>query len=180
MKTIVKAIIASAAGMLVIGATASFAAERGSNYRSDSRSSQRSDYRPAYCDIGHDHRSHASNYYNYYDADKYFRAGAYTGVYNGSGLRISVRLGDSYDNRRGNQRYASNRRGRVVNRQSFDTRYRARIILTEEVVRGRRGNRRLVCTVKARGPEANYVSKRRMHRVANRNCSPRARVRVYS
>ena len=193
MKTIVKAIIASAAGMLVIGATASFAAER-----SDSRSSQRSDYRPDYCDIDHDHRSHASNYYNYYDADRYFRAGSYTGVYKGSGLRISVRLGDSYDNRRGNQRYdnrrgdrrsdnrrgdrryANNRRGRVVNRQSFDTRYRARIILTEEIVRGRRGNRRLVCTVKARGPEANYVSKRRMHRVANRNCSPRARVRVYS
>jgi len=177
MKTIFKAIIASAAGMLVIGATAASA-----NDRSDYRSERRGDYRPALCDIDHDHRSHASNYYDYYAPDKYFRAGAY----NGSGLSISFRIGDDsrYDRGHRNDRnYRGDRhgrRGRIVNKQTFDTRFRARIILTEEVVRGRRGNRRLVCTVKARGPEANYVSKRRMHRIANRNCSPRARVRVYS
>lgn len=187
MKTIFKAIIASAAGMLVIGATAAFASER-----SDYRSERRGDYKPAFCDIDHDHRSHASNYYNYYAPDKYFRAGAY----NGSGFSISFRIGDDYDSRydrrhrsdrdyrRGDRNYRrgdrQSRRGRIVNRQTFDTRYRARIVLTEEVVRGRRGHRRLVCTVQARGPEASYVPQRRMRRIANRNCSPRARVRIYS
>ena len=189
MKTIFKAIIAGAAGMLVFGATAAFAGDR-----SDNRAAYRSNSKPALCNINHDHRSHASNYYDYYAPDKYFRAGSYRG----SGLSISFTLGDSYDNRRGDRRYDNRqdnrrydnrqgdrrydnrRRGRVVNKQTFDTRYRARIVLKEEVVRGRRGNRRLVCTVQARGPEASYVPRRRMQRIANRNCSPRARVRIYS
>lgn len=186
MKTVFKAIIAGAAGMLVFGATAAFAGDR-----SDNRAAHRSNSKPAFCDIDHDHRSHASNYYNYYSPDKYFRAGAY----NRSGFSISFRVGDGYDNDRNNRRSDRNnrrsdrnyrrgdrngRRGRVVNRQTFETRYRARIVLTEEVVRGRRGNRNLVCTVQARGPEASYVPKRRMRRIANRSCSPRARVRIYS
>lgn len=179
MKTVFKAIIAGAAGMLVFGATAAFAADR-----SDSRASHRSSSKPSFCDVDHDHRSHASNYYDYYSPDKYFRAGAY----NGSGFSISFRIGDGYDNDRNYRRDDRNyrrgdrqgRRGRVVNRQTFNTRYRARVVLTEEIVRSRRGNRRLICTVQARGPEANYVPKRRMRKIANRNCSPRARVRIYS
>ena len=177
MKTIFKAIIASAAGMLVIGATAAFAADR-----SDYRSERRGHVKPVICDIDHDHRSHASNYYDYYAPDKYYRAGSYRG----SGLSFSISFGDGYDTnyRRGDRNYRrgdrSGRRGRVVNRQVFDTRHRARIVLIEEIVRSRRGHRRLICTVEARGPEARYVPKRRMRRIANRNCSPRARVRIYS
>ncbi len=190
MRTLMKPIIAGAMALAALGATAALAGDRSDRQhdrRADYRSDQRSDHRPDFCDVDHDHRSHASNYYDYYSPDKYFRAGRY----NGSGLTVSIRVGDRHGDRRYNDRhYRDNdrryhradqrRRGRVVNRQSYDTRYRARIVLKEEVVRGRRGNRRLVCTVTARGPEAGYVSKRRMHRIANRNCSPRARVRVYS
>ena len=138
--------------------------------------------RPNYCALDHDHRSHASNYYDYYQPDRYYR---------GSSLRVSVSVGD---NRRGNDRYdhqgdnrrynTYNNRGKharkgVVNRQVFQTQHRARIVLVEEIVRGRRGPR-LVCTVKAQGPEARRVSERRMYNIANRNCSKRARVRVYA
>ena len=193
MKTLFKPLIAGAMALATLGATAAIAGDRSdhrSERRSDHRVEHRSDHRPAYCADDHDHRSHASNYYNFYEPDRYYRAGAYRG----SGLKISVRIGDGYNNgrdyrrgdrdyRRGDRYYrASDRgnRGRVVRRETFDTRYRARIVLKEEVVRSRRGHRRLVCTVKARGPEAGYVSERRMYRIANRNCSPRARVRVYS
>ncbi|MHA7871254.1 MAG: hypothetical protein ACX939_02785 [Hyphococcus sp.] len=71
------------------------------------------------------------------------------------------------------------RDGRIVNRAVFNTRLRARIVLIEEVVRTRRGPR-LVCTVEARGPEAAYVSERRMRRIARNHCSPRARIRVFA
>ncbi len=105
----------------------------------------------------------------------------------GANVSFSISVGDAgYHDRRYDRRHYDGRRngyrgrsGRVVNRQVYDTRYRARIILTEEVVRGRRGPR-LVCTVQARGPQARYVSERRMHRIARRGCSPRARVRVYA
>ncbi len=89
---------------------------------------------------------------------------------------------DRYDRR---HRYYGRRNGyrgyeaRRVNREVFNTRYRARIVLTEDIIRTRRGPR-LVCNVTARGPEARYVSERRMWRVANRHCSRRARINVYS
>lgn len=79
--------------------------------------------------------------------------------------------GRYYDHRRSNRR--------VVYRDVFQTRYRARIVVTEEIVYRRKG-KRLVCTVRARGPEADYVSKRRIHRIADRHCSPRARIRVFA
>lgn len=71
------------------------------------------------------------------------------------------------------------RASRVVNRDVFRTRFRARIVLVEEIVQRRRGPR-LVCTVSVRGPEAAYVSRRRVHRIADRFCSSRARVRVFA
>jgi len=89
-------------------------------------------------------------------------------------LSVNVRDGRHY---RGYKlrRYA----GRVVNRDVFQTRFRARIVLVEEIVRRPRGPR-LVCTVSVLGPEAGYVPRRRVHRIANRHCSPRARVRVFA
>ncbi len=176
MNTLIKTIIAGAIGAITLAVTSSaFAA-----------------YKPDYCGIDHDHRSHTSTYYNYYDHDKYYRAGPYRN----SGVSFSITFGDDhYDDRRSNdrryndRRYARNdnyrgkrngyrdRDSRVVNRQVFDTRHRARIVLIEEVVRTKRGSR-LVCTVEARGREAGYVPKRRLKRIANNNCSPRARVRI--
>lgn len=159
--------------------------------------------RPAYCNIDHDHRSHNADYYDYYDQDRYYRAGPYRSPHQSSGVSFSITFGDGYssgrrygNDHRADRRYNERRRsrrnnqrgknhgyrgrdGRIVNRQVFDTRYQARIVLVEEVVRTRKG-RRLVCTVKARGQEASYVSKRRMRRIANNNCSPRARINVYA
>lgn len=156
-------------------------------------SSAMAGYKPDYCDHDHDHRSHHANYYDYYAHDKYYRAGPYRN----SGVSFSITIGDDryhdydrrYDRRydyyardrryRGKNHGYRGRQGRIVNRQVFDTRHRARIVLIEEVVRTKRGPR-LLCTVEARGREAGYVSKRRMKRIANNHCSPRARVRVYA
>ncbi|PQA88644.1 hypothetical protein [Hyphococcus luteus] len=148
-------------------------------------------HRPDPCRIDHDHRSHAANYYNYYAADKYYRAGAYRP----SGVTFSIRFGDHdydrrsrhhdrydrYDDRGRRNGYRGAHRGRgggrLVNREVYDTRYRARIVLSERVVRTRRGPR-LICTVDARGPQARYVPNRRLHRIARRECSRRADIRV--
>lgn len=167
MKPIFKTVIAAALGAAALGASAALA-------------------KPAYCSHDHDHRSHAADYYDYYQADKYYRAGPYRD----SGFSFSVSVGDGYDYYDRDRRYDrydrhySGRRhgyrddrGRIVNRQIFDTRYRAHIVLTEEIVRTRHGPR-LLCTVDARGPDARYVSTRRMHWIADRNCSRRARVRI--
>ncbi len=173
MKGFAKLLFAGASGFLALGASTAFAS-----------------YQPDYCDIVHDHRSHAANYYDYYPADSYYRAGPYRD----SGVSFSITVGDSryrdydrydygrhYDRRRdrGRRHGYRGRDSRVINREVFDTRYRARIVLVEEAVRTRRGPR-LVCTVKARGPEARYVSERRMRRIARNNCSRRADIRVYA
>lgn len=85
---------------------------------------------------------------------------------------------DRYDGRRDrDHRYDGNRGGsRVVKRRVYDTRYRARIFLVEEVYFTGRGSQR-VCTLDVRGPEARYVPRERLRRVANNECSPRARIR---
>ena len=170
MKRLLKPVIAGALAIAAMGAGAAFA-------------------KPAYCSHDHDHRSHAADYYNYYGHDRYYRAGAYRD----GGLSISVRLGDSdrydrrgrYDDRhdydrrngyRGRDGYRG-REGRIVNREVYDTRYRARIILTEEIVRTRHGPR-LICTVDARGPQARYVPNKHLRRIARRECSRRADVRI--
>ena len=171
MKAFFKAIAAGALGLAALGVTAANAKK------------------PDFCDHDHDHRSHHADYYDYYPHDRYYRAGPYRD----SSFGFSVHFGDRghysrydrydrYDHRR---RYHSRRNGyrgrhaRLINKEVFDTRFRARIVLTEEVVHTRRGPR-LVCNVKARGPEARYVSHRRMNRIADRYCSRRARINVYS
>lgn len=78
------------------------------------------------------------------------------------------------DTRRGDDRHRDQRRG--VKKLTFQTRYRAKIVLTENVVRGRRGPKS-VCTVSVRGPQSRLVPKRRLHRIARSNCSRRAQIR---
>lgn len=165
-------IIAAVTGLLALGAVNASA-----------------NYQPDLCDVRHDHRSHAANYYDYHPADQFSRAGPYRD----QGVSFSITVGDRYDRRgrydrydrrasyadRGRRNGYRGRDGRVVNKQVFDTRHRARIVLIEEAVRTRRGPR-LVCTVEARGPEARYVSERRMRRIARNNCSPRARIKVFA
>jgi hypothetical protein len=99
--------------------------------------------------------------------------------------------GDRYDDRRyrdrdrydrdryDRDRYDRDRHGRdgrVVKREVYDTRYRARIVLVEEVFYHRRG-RDYVCTLDVRGPEARYVPRGQVRAIANRECSRRARIR---
>ena len=167
MKNNMKTLIASAIGVAALCAGAAWA-------------------KPAYCNHKHDHRSHAADYYSYYPADSYYRAGPYRN----SGFSLSIRVGDDdrydrrghYDDRRRYDDYGRRNgyRGdnrRIVNREVYDTRYRARIVLIEEVVRTRRGPR-LICTVDARGPEARYVPDRRLRKIARRECSRRAQIRI--
>ena len=107
--------------------------------------------------------------------DRYYKDAAHRGD-----VTLSINFHNAHHSRHYDRRYDRRRNARrVVYRDVFDTRYRARIVLTEEIVHRRKGTR-LVCTVRARGPEAGYVSKRRIHRIADRHCSPRARIRVFA
>jgi hypothetical protein len=84
---------------------------------------------------------------------------------------------DRYDRRHRGDRYDGRRGGsRVVKRRTYDTRYRARIVLVEEVYYSRRGSY-LVCTVDVRGRDARYVSNRQVRAIARAGCSHRARIR---
>ncbi|NNL88879.1 MAG: hypothetical protein HKP25_07390 [Marinicaulis sp.] len=80
------------------------------------------------------------------------------------------------DNRRGE---ANSRRDyrRSQTRKVFNTRYRATIILTESYLSGRRGGRQ-VCTVTVRGPQARYIPKKKVRRIAKNNCSRWAKIRI--
>lgn len=148
MKPILKSLAAIALGVGVLGL-----AQASANYR------------PDYCPRDHDHRSHTSNYYDYYAADRYYRAGPY---------RSSKRSYDRRYDRRYDRHYRP--RSKVVHRQTYDTRYRAHIKLVEEIYWTRSGRKQLVCSILVRGPEAYHVPHRRLRRIANRDCSPRARI----
>ncbi|MEM9619435.1 MAG: hypothetical protein AAF936_15895 [Pseudomonadota bacterium] len=163
MNRFFKLFFAGVTGVAAFGAAAAFASNA-----------------PDYYAIDHDRRSHAATHHNDYPADQYYRAGPNRD----QDVRLSIAIGDGYYDRqgrydRGLRNGYRGRAGRIINREVFDTRYRARIVLVEEAVRTRRGPR-LICTVQARGPEAGYVSGRRMHRIARNYCSPRARVRVFA
>ena len=130
MKTLLKPLAASLAGLLALGASAAFA--HGGHHGFDDRAARG--------DVA---------------------------------LSVNVRTAHHRGYKPGH------RASRIVNRDVFQTRFRARIVLVEEIVQRRRGPR-LVCTVSVRGPEADYVSRRRVHRIADRFCSSRARVRVFA
>lgn len=195
MKKGIKVIIAACIGVAAMGVTAASAQrgdrdrddrdrriedDRGRYDRDDRRDSRRG--RPDRCGVDHDHRGHSPSYYDYYAPDRYFRAGAYRG----GGVTLSIDVGNDrrYNDRRYNDRryydrgYARGRqdfgRSRIVRQRTFDTRGRARIILTEEEFR--RGYR--ICTVTARGPDARFVSPQRMRSIARNNCSRRADIRI--
>ncbi len=176
MGVLKKIAFAAALGVASVGVSAASADDgRRGGYHDD-----RDRHRPDRCDDDHDHRAHDARYYDYYAPDRYSRAGPYRA----SGLSVSVSLGggydDRYDSRDRYDRYDGPRRGsRVVNRETFDTRYRARIYLVEEIHYSRHG-RSLVCTVSVRGPEARYVPDGRVRSIAYRNCSRGAQVRVYA
>ena len=157
--TILKTLAAGLIGLVAFGAAQASAGDR-------------SDY-------DHDRRAHKEKPHDYYKDERRYRGEPYRS----SGVSLSIRIGDDGYRRgdryyRDDRYYRSRQDRRILHRQVFDTRYRARIVLIEEVVYTRRGNRRLVCTVRVRGPEADYVSRRRMNRIADRNCSPRARIRI--
>ena len=135
-------------------------------------------HKPDYCAVDHDHRSHDRTYYDHYPADSYYNAGQYRS----SRYDDRYGRGDRYDrgdrdDYRDRGRYSSRRaRSQVVHRQHYNTRYRAEITVFEEVYWTRSGRRQLVCTVLVRGPEARYVSRQRVSRIAHRDCSRRARI----
>ncbi len=130
------------------------------------------EYKPDYCAIDHDHRSHNTSYYDYYAKDNYYRAGSYR---QGSRSRHNNRYDDGRGyNRRHNRRHRA--RSRVVNRETYSTRWDARITRVEEIYWTRSGRRQLVCSVVVRGYEAHHVPHRRLKRIAHRDCSPRARI----
>jgi len=154
MKSILKAVIALIMGAGVYGFAQTASA-----------------HQPGYCAINHDHRSHNASYYDYYPKDNYYRAGPYRSKSRGH-------HNNRYGNERGydRQRNHHRARSRVVNRETYRTRWDARIILVEEVYWTRSGRRQLVCSVTVRGHDAYNVPHRRLKRIAHRDCSPRARI----
>ncbi len=154
MKTILKAFIA-----LVMGAGAYGLAQTASAHQ------------PDYCAIDHDHRSHNASYYDYYPKDNYYRAGPYRSNSRGYNNNRYDRRDDGYGYNRSHRA-----RSRVVNRETYRTRWNARITLVEEVYWTRSGRRQLVCSVVVRGRDAYNVPHRRLERIANRDCPPRARI----
>ena len=185
----------TAAGLFAITAVAASGAHAGDRYERDD-----DDYRKHsakhYDDRKRDkqyrgERKHDKHYrsdrkHDKYDDDRRYKSGSSFSITignNGYGVNYHDGYHGDYRGRKYDRGYYKGakygRRGRIVNKQIYDTRYRARIVLTEEVVRGRHGPR-LVCFVRARGPEADYVSRRRINRIANRDCSYRARINVYS
>ncbi|MBI1391742.1 MAG: hypothetical protein GC152_03270 [Alphaproteobacteria bacterium] len=127
--------------------------------------------RPARCDVTHDHRSHAANYYDFYAADRFYRAGPYRTA----GVSVTIGRNDYY----GGRGYRGRPRNQIVFRDVIPTRGQARIIVTEEIVyRGRSNRGRRVCTIAPVGRDANLVPYRRLQRIAAQSCSRGAAVRI--
>lgn len=171
MSRLFRLIAPVAAGLAALGLTAAAAEHR--------------DRRPPHCAIDHDHRVHHHDYYDHHPHDRYYRAQPYA-----SGAGVTVRFGGPaygahyrdgryYDGGRDYRRTRAHGGSRVVKRRVFDTRYRARIVLVEELFYSRRG-RELVCTVSVRGPDARYVPWGRVRSIAARNCSYGAHIRYYA
>lgn len=131
--------------------------------------------RPAYCAHDHDHRAHDANYYDYFDADRYYRAGAYRPA-----SRYDRRGGSRYD-RRGSRHYGGRGyyrpRSEVVFRRNIDLRrYRAYVTVVEENYWTRSGRVQRVCSIVPKGRNAYDIPHRSLSRIARDNCSRYARV----
>ena len=135
------------------------------------------------CYVDHDRRSKHYDKDHCYENDATFKKGRKKSGsfvitvgdrrgYDRAYVRFDARGDRGYYNRRG-RRGASE----LIKREVFRTRGRARVVLTEEVIYGRRRTR-LVCTVKARGRDADLVPYRRLKRIAYNNCSRRARINI--
>jgi hypothetical protein len=201
MRHLVKSAAAFVLGAVALGLSAASADDKEKGYRGDDdgyedgRGDDRydggryddrrySDYRggrPEKCDIDHDHRYHSRNYYDYYPRDRYYDADPGFSVSLSFGDRGYYDRGGRYDDRYYYYRRGYRDHGRLVNRQVYRLRgYRADAILVEEVYYGRRGGSDLICTVTARGPDARYVPYGQLRRIATRECSRRADIRIYA
>jgi hypothetical protein len=136
--------------------------------------------RPARCTIDHDHRYHNRDYYTYYPKDRYYRADPSFSIYLSLGDRGYYDRSGSYYDRPYYDSRGYRDHGRVVKRDVYRLRgFQADAVLVEEVFYGRGGSD-LVCTVTARGPDARYVPYGQLRRIAARECSHRADIRVYA
>lgn len=174
MRAIQKALALIGFGIAAFGVTAVSADDgrRGRDYDDGGRYESS---RPARCDIDHDHRSHDPRYYDYYPEDRYSRAGPYRGA----GYDGDRRYDDGYGRGDGYRDGYGRGGSRVIRRQVFDTRYRARIFLVEEEFFGGRGGYgRRVCTLDVRGPDQRYVPYGYVRSLANRACSRRSEIRI--
>ncbi|MEO0983537.1 MAG: hypothetical protein AAFX03_12895 [Pseudomonadota bacterium] len=133
--------------------------------------------RVARCDVVYDQFGRPVAKRNCVSEDRFFRAGpnragAVATIGRDGRIDRRGRRGDFYRGERGR------RGGRdIVFRDVIPARGRARIIVTEEIVYRRRGPRR-ICTVTPVGVDAGFIPYRRLERVAARNCSRRARIRI--
>lgn len=143
------------------------------------------DRRPAYCPQDHDHRAHHANYYDYYEADRYYRAGAYRPAsrYDRYG---NSRYDRRYDRRHNRRQYRDGRYGRrgyyrprseVVFRRNIDLRrFNAYVTVVEENYWTRSGRVQRVCSVVPKGRDAYNIPRRRLSRIAQNHCSRYARI----
>lgn len=132
---------------------------------------------PAYCPNDHDHRAHDANYYNYYGADRYSRAGAYRPVSRYDNNRRTYRDRRGYRDRRHRSRGHYRPRSEVVFRRNIDLRrFNAYVTVVEENYWTRSGRVQRVCSVVPKGRDAYNVPHRRLSRIARNNCSRYARI----
>lgn len=104
-----------------------------------------------------------------------------------SGATVSITFGNANngkstrykDNVYYDNGYRANRR-RIVNRKVIPTRFKAQVVVKEEIVRKGRRRANLVCTVTPRGPEADYVPYKRLKRIAKNHCSYKSRVKIFA
>ena len=118
------------------------------------------------------------SYDNHYQEDQYSRGDSYRGSQKSSSRGYDDRRrSDNYGYQGRNHRANYGRaNSRVVYRKNYSTKYRAKITLVEEIYYTRSGREQLVCSIVAKGPEAYYIPKKRLRRIANRGCSKYARV----
>jgi len=162
MKTFQKALIGGAAALTALaGLTTAAQAQVGV------RVGVGIDARPDHCRLDHDHRFHAANYYDYYPADRYYRANP---RWNGRYDRY-----DRYDRRA----YRGRGRNRaIVNTRVVDVRGPGDVLVRTVRERGPRARRTrgpdVTCIVETRG--RTRIGRRGLRAIAADYCPRRARI----